>query len=42
LPEIREALGPERKLADDQERPALADQIERAGDTAVLLVTSLG
>jgi hypothetical protein len=41
LAEIREPFGPERELADDEERPALPDQIERAGDPAVLVVGSL-
>jgi hypothetical protein len=32
--EVGEALRPEHELADDEQRPALAHYIERAGDAA--------
>jgi hypothetical protein len=35
--EVGVALGALQQLADDQQRPALADQLERVGDGAVLL-----
>jgi hypothetical protein len=42
LAEIREPLGPERELADDEQRPALTDEIECASDAAVLVVCPFG
>ena len=36
--ELVEAMGAEECIAQDQERPALADELERAGDRAFLAV----
>src|SRR5207244_1117386 len=38
LLEVIEAAQAEKRVADDQQRPALADDLERAGDRAVLSV----
>jgi hypothetical protein len=40
-PQIGEALGAEQQLAHDQERPALADHVEGAGDPAWISVRAL-
>jgi hypothetical protein len=39
--EVGVALGPEQEVADDEERPPVADQIEGVRDAAVLVVGSL-
>src|SRR5262249_21641193 len=36
--QVGEALRPEDEVADDEQRPAFPDEIERAGDPAVLSV----
>ena len=42
-PEIGEALRPEQELADDGQRPALADDVESSGDPArVSIATQAG
>jgi hypothetical protein len=38
LAEVDEALIAEEELTQDQEPPAVADQVERTGDRAVLIV----
>jgi hypothetical protein len=40
-PQVGEALGPEQQLADDEQRPALADDIEGAGDATAVSVRAL-
>ncbi len=40
LLQIGEALRPEDQVADDEQRPALADEVERVGDSAELTVAS--
>jgi hypothetical protein len=40
--EVHEALRTRKKLADDQHRPALSDDVERAGNRAVLVVEAFG
>jgi hypothetical protein len=40
--EVGEPLLSERELAQDQQRPAVADAVERGGDPAVLLVALVG
>ncbi len=41
LAEVDEALVAEEQLAEDQQAPAIADEVERAGDRAVLAVALL-
>src|SRR5439155_14151982 len=36
------ALGPDEELAHDEQRPALADDVEGAGDHAVLVIAAAG
>ena len=38
LGEVGVALRPYHQLADDEQRPAVADDVERVGDGAVLVV----
>ena len=40
--EIGETLRPEQQLADHEQRPALADEIESVGDRAAIAVCTLG
>jgi hypothetical protein len=40
--QLGEAQRPEQQLADDQQRPALADPVESSGETARLVVEALG
>jgi hypothetical protein len=39
--QVGEALGPEEQLAHDEQRPALAHEVERAGHAAAVAVRSL-
>ena len=39
--QVGEALGPQQQLADDEQRPALADDVERACDPAAVAVGAL-
>ena len=41
-PQVREALRAEQQLADDQQRPALADDVEGARDAAAVAVGPFG
>ena len=37
--QVVEALGPQQQLANDQQRPPLADDVEAAGDPALVAIT---
>jgi Glyoxalase-like domain len=39
--QVGEALRAEQQLADDEQRPAVADDVERAGDAAAVAVSAL-
>jgi len=38
--QVREPLRPEQQLADDEQRPTLADDVEGAGDPTAVAVCS--